>query len=204
MDENWPLFAARLSGRAPTEHEARLLDASRRLWDTAVVFTKNKLGETSESETDARALTTQVWEGVLSSVLGTMEKLGAARITDLDAYLFAIFRNRLNRYLAAERKRRRIVESMPSLQDLAELDQALDSSWPTRLDSEILVRQALARMDEVFRATAWWRTQGYSWNEVGRLLGLSKEQARKRFEYGLRKLRKLLGDPSERARGPKR
>ncbi len=196
MDENWPLFAARVSGRAPTEHEARLLDASRRLWDTAVSFTKNKLAEISEPEADAHALTTQLWEEVLLSVLGTMDKLGATRIADLDAYLFAIFRNRLNRHLAAQRKRRRIVESMPSLEDLAKLDQALDVSWVRRLDSEILLRQGLARMDEVFRATAWWRTQGYSWNEVGRMLGLTKEQARKRFEYGLRKLRKLLlGEP---------
>lgn len=204
MDENWPLFAARFSGRAPTEHEARLLEVSRRLWGRAVAFTRSKLAEISEPESDAQALTTQIWEEALSSVLGTMEKLGGTTIADLDAYLFAIFSSRLNRYLARERKRRKIVELVPSLDDLAELDEALDSSWAERLESEILVREALARMDEVFRITAWWRIQGYSWGEIGRLLGLTKEQARKRFEYGLRKLRKLLGESSERRQGPER
>ncbi len=204
MDENWPLFAARFSGRVPTAHEARLLEASRRLWDTAVAFTKNKLAKISEPESDAQALTPQTWEEALSSVLGTIEKLGETTISDLDAYLFAIFSKRLNRYLARERKRRKIIELVPSLDDLAELDEALDSSWAERLESEILVREALAHMDEVFRATAWWRIQGYSWNEIGRLLRVTKEQARKRFEYGLRKLRKLLGESSERGLGPKR
>src|SRR5438046_927597 len=83
-----------------TGYGARLLDASRRLWPSAVAFTRTKLSESRALQSDAKSLTTEIWEEALFSVLRTMEKLGRARISDLDAYLFAIFTNRLNRYLA--------------------------------------------------------------------------------------------------------
>jgi len=196
MDENWPLFAARLSGRPPTENEARLLDASRRLWPSALAFATSKVSDAPALAPDARALTTQIWEETLLSVLRTMEKLGTTKISDLDSYLFAIFRNRLNRYLARERKRQRIIEFVPSTAELDALEGSQDPSWVERLESEVLVGEALARMDEPFRVTAWFYCRQYSWDEIGRALGLTKEQARKRFEYGLRKLRKLLGESS--------
>jgi len=192
MNENWPLFAARISGRSPTPDEARLLDASRRLWPSAVAFVRGKLPEAAALEFDVKSLTTEIWEEALSSVLRTIEKLGDAKIRDLDSYLFAIFSKRLNRHLARERKRRRIIEFVPSSEDLAELKGAQDISWVDRIESRILLEQALALMEEWFRDNAWCRCQGYSWDEIGVLLGLTKEQARKRFEYGVQKLRKLL------------
>ena len=192
MDENWPLFAARISGRSPTENEARLLEASRRLWPSALTSVKSKLSQSPGLESDARSLTTEVWEEALSSVLRTMEKLGHAKILDLDSYVFAIFSYRLNRHLARERKRRRIIELAPTTEDLAELKGAQDTSWVERIESEVLLQQALAGTDEFFRACAWRRCQGYSWAEIGQVFGLTKEQARKRFEYGVQKLRKLL------------
>jgi RNA polymerase sigma factor (sigma-70 family) len=192
MDENWPLFAARISGRSPTENEVRLLDASHRLWTSALAFTRSKLTQSPALQSDAKSFTTEIWEEALLSVLRTMEKLGDAKISDLDSYLFAIFINRFNRYLARERKRQQIIELVPSTEDLAELKGAQDSSSAKRIESEVLLREALARTDEFFRTSAWYRCQGYSWAEIGGVLGLTKEQARKRFEYGVQKLRKLL------------
>jgi hypothetical protein len=154
MDENCPLFAARLSGRPPTEKEARLLDASRQLWPSALASATSKVSEAPTLAPDTRALTTRIWEETLLSVLRTMEKLGTTKISDLDSYLFAIFRNRLNRYLARERKRQRIIEFVPSTAELDALEGSQDPSWVERLESEILVREALARTDEPFRVTA--------------------------------------------------
>lgn len=192
MDENWPLFAARFSGRAPTENEARLLAASRRLWLSVLASARSKLSQASALETDTKSLATEVWEEALSSVLRTMEKLGDAKISDLDSYLFAIFTYRLNRHLARERKRQKIIEFVPGSDDLADLKGAQDTSWVEKIEYGILLREALARTDDWFRGTAWCYCQGYSWAEIGRVFGLTKEQARKRFEYGVQKLRKLL------------
>ncbi len=196
MDENWPLFAARISGRSPSENEARLLDASRRLWPSVLASARSKLSETPALKSDAKSLATEIWEQALFSVLGTMEKLGNAKIFDLDSYLFAIFNHRLNRYLAGERKRQRIIELVPSSEDLADLKGAQDTSWVDRIESEVLLQEALSKTDDFFRTSAWYRCQGYSWAEIGRVLGVTKEQARKRFEYGVQKLRKLLRESS--------
>lgn len=202
MDENWPLFAARLSGRAPTDNEARLLEASRRLWPAALAAATSRVSETPGFPSDPKSITTECWEEALSSTLRTMDKLGAAKISDLDSYLFAIFSYRLNRYLARERKRRQIIEFVPGSNDLAALEGAKDTSWVEKIESGIALQEALGQTDDSFRAMAWCYCHDYSWEQIGTLLGVTKEQARKRFEYGIRKLRKLLLKPSAGEAGP--
>ena len=96
MDENWPLFAARITGRAPTENEARLLEASRRLWPAALAAVRKQVSDQAGLPYDPKSIATLCWEEALSSTLRTMDKLGSAKISDLDAYLFAIFSYRLN------------------------------------------------------------------------------------------------------------
>jgi hypothetical protein len=68
MDENWPLFAARISGRSPTENEVRLLEASHRLWPSALASVKSKLSESPALQAEARSLTTEVWKPNVLSV----------------------------------------------------------------------------------------------------------------------------------------
>jgi len=195
MDENWPLFAARLSGRVPTDNEALLLEASRRLWPAARAASTSRVSETPGLPLDPKSITTECWEDALSSTLGTMDKLGAAKISDLDSYLFAIFSYRLNRYLVQERKRRQIIEFVPGGDDLADLEGAKDTSSVEKIESGIALQEALARTDDSFRAMAWCYCHDFSWEQIGALFGVTKEQARKRFEYGIRKLRKMLRNP---------
>jgi RNA polymerase sigma factor (sigma-70 family) len=202
MDENWPLFAARIRGRAPTENEARLLEASRRLWPSALAAVTRQVSGLPGPPSDPKSITTECWEEALSSTLRTMDKLGAAKITDLDSYLFAIFSYRLNRYLARERKRRQIIEFVPGSNDLADREAPADSSWVERIESGIALQEALARMDEAFRAMAWCYCHDFSWKEIAALFGVTKEQARKRFEYGIRKLRKILQKPTGKRSEP--
>ena len=195
MDENWPLFAARITGRAPTENEARLLEASRRLWPAALAAVRKQVADQVDLPSDPKSIATARWEEALSSALRTMDKLGAAKISDLDSYLFAIFSYRLNRYLAKERKRRQIIEFIPDSNDLANVEGAKDTSWVEKIDSGIALQQALDQTDDWFRAMAWCYCHDFSWKEIAVLFGLTKEKARQRFEYGIRKLRKFLQKP---------
>jgi len=201
MDENWPLFVATITGRAPTENEARLLEASRRLWPAALTAVKKQVFDQAGLSSDPKSIATARWEEALSSTLRTMNKLKGTEISDLDSYLFAIFLHRLNRYLARERKRQQIVEFLPDSDDLASLEGAKDTSWMEKIESGIALQQALARTDRWFRAMAWYYCQDFSWKEIGALFGLRKEQARHRFEYGIRKLRKWLQWPPEENSG---
>jgi DNA-directed RNA polymerase specialized sigma24 family protein len=195
MDENWPLFAARFSRRAPTENEARLLEASRRLWPAALRVATNQVAETPGLAFDPKSITTECWEKALLSTLGTMDKLGAVHISELDSYLFAIFGYRLNRYLARERKRSQIIQSVST-------SNATDTSWVERIESGIALQEAMAMADEWFRAMAWCYCHDFSWEEIGTLFEVTKEQARKRFEYGIQKLRKLLLKPAQEESEP--
>ena len=195
MDENWPLFAARFSHRTPTENETRLLEASRRLWPAALRAATNEVSETPGLPFDPKSIATECWEKALLSTLGTMDKLGAVHISDLDSYLFAIFGYRLNRYLARERKRRQIIEAVRR-------SNATDTSWVERIESGIALQEALTMADESFRAMAWCYCHDFSWEEIGTLFEATKEQARKRFEYGIEKLRKLLRQPAQEKSEP--
>ena len=65
MDDKWPLFEARISDREATENEARLLEASRRLWPAALTAVKNQVSETPSLAADPKSITTQCWEKAL-------------------------------------------------------------------------------------------------------------------------------------------
>jgi DNA-directed RNA polymerase specialized sigma24 family protein len=196
MDENWPLFAATIIGREPTENEALLLAASRRLWPAALATTIKHVAESSGPSLDSKSITTECWEKTLFSTMGTMEKLGATKILNLDAYLFVAFTRRLNQYLERERKKRQ-TESTSRSEALAELPGVTDESWVERLESDIALQQALSKMDDSFRAMAWLFTREFRWDEIGLIFRVTSEQARKRFEYGVQKLRRLLENPPE-------
>jgi len=202
MDENWPLFAATITGRHPTENEVLLLAAARRLWPAALGATIKQVAEFSDPSLDPKSITTECWEQSLFSTLGTMQKLGATKILDLDAYLFAIFSYRLNRHLEQERKKRQI-ESTSRSNDLAEMPGAKNESWVEKLESDIALQQALAKCDDTFRAMTWLYCHDFSWDQIGAAFRLTGEQARKRFEYGLQKLRRLLENPPEDGAEPK-
>jgi DNA-directed RNA polymerase specialized sigma24 family protein len=197
MDENWPLFAARLSGRALTDNEALLLKASCRLWPAALATVTSRVSKTPGLPLDPKSITTECWEDALSSTLETMGKLGATKISDLDSYLFAIFSFRLNRYLAQQRKRRKIIEFVPGDNELEDLDGAKDTSSVEKIESGIALQQALSKSDDSFRAMAWLYCHYFKWDQIGAIFGVTGEQARKRFEYGVQKLRRLLQIPPE-------
>ena len=203
MDENWPLFAARLSGRAPTDNEALLLEVSRRLWSGALAAATSRVSKTPGLPLDPKSITTECWEDALSSTLGTMKKLGATKISDLDSYLFAIFSFRLNRYLKQERKRRKIIEFVPGDNELEDLEGAKDTSSLEKIESGIALQQALSKADDSFRAMAWCYSHDFSWDQIGAIFGGTGEQARKRFEYGIRKLRNMLRKPPTEGVEPK-
>jgi len=180
-----------------------LLEASRRLWSGALAAATSRVSKTPGLPLDPKSITTECWEDALSSTLGTMDKLGATKISDLDSYLFAIFSYRLNRYLAQERKRRQIIEFVPGGNELADLKGAKDTSSVEKIESGIALQEALSQTDDSFRAMAWCYCHDFSWEQIGALFGVTKEQARKRFEYGIRKLRNMLRKPPTEGDEPK-
>jgi len=80
---------------------------------------------------------------------------------------------------------------------------AKNESWVRKLESKIAMQQALAKCDDTFQAMAWLYCHDFSWDQIGAAFRMSGEQARKRFEYGVQKLRRLLENPPEEGPEPK-
>lgn len=108
----------------------------------------------------------------------------ATQIEDVDAYLFAVARNQL-----ARRGRHPEPEALDLIAEPAASDPP---------DDALAVREVLADLPpeqrEVVVLKVW---QGRTFEEIGRLLGISPNTASSRYRYALEKLRAALGETED-------
>ena len=147
------------------------------------------------------ALAGEVWESVLKSVAKALQrKRDSEPIADLEGYLFAAFHHRFNRFLKSEQKRNDAVELVASTADFDQIANAQDARWPSQIETAIAVKEVIRHMDAQTRKIWQARQYGYSWKEISKWLGLSEQQAKMKFRYGLGKTRQsLFGSSSRRA-----
>jgi DNA-directed RNA polymerase specialized sigma24 family protein len=169
-----------------------LVIVARRLWPRIQVHARREQPEKNSEE--ALLLATEVWEGVLQSVAKTVQRSNRKnwRIRNTEAYLFGAFHHRLNRALKKERRRREIIQHLPSTGSL-ERRQAHDSKVVHDLEQSIQVKEAVRGMDDWTRKVWAARQYGYSWREIAVHLGLTEPQAKLRFRYAIGRLRARLG-----------
>lgn len=108
----------------------------------------------------------------------------AAEIEDVGAYLFAVARNQL-----ARRGRHPEPEALDLIAEPAASDPPADA---------LAVREALVDLPpeqrEVVVLKVW---QGRTFDEIGRLLGISPNTVSSRYRYALEKLRAALGETED-------
>jgi RNA polymerase sigma-70 factor (ECF subfamily) len=108
----------------------------------------------------------------------------AADIEDVGAYLFAVARHRLARIA-----RRSQSEALDLIAEPAASDAPADA---------LAIREALTDLPpeqrEVVVLKVW---QGRTFDEIGRLLGISPNTASSRYRYALEKLRAALGETED-------
>jgi len=108
-----------------------------------------------------------------------------AQVRDLRAYMFRAFLRHVNRL---KRKELTVVS-------LSEAGQRSAPPWadPSRqFESKILLDECLAQCDFIAQDMAWRRMQGLSWEEVGKVHGLSAHAAEARFSHALQQARERL------------
>jgi DNA-directed RNA polymerase specialized sigma24 family protein len=169
-----------------------LLAAARVAWPRVLAHAKLEL-RSKNSEGEAEALAGEVWESVLKSVTKALQrKRDSEPIADLEGYLFAAFHHRFNRFLKAEQRRNDAVELVSSSMDFDQIASAHDTRWATELETSIAVKEVISRMDGTTRKIWQARQYGYSWREISRWLGITEQQAKMKFRYGLGKTRQSL------------
>ncbi len=182
-------------GGIPHPVDEQLLAAARAAWPRVLAHAKRELAQ-KNSATDTEALAAEVWEGVLKSVSKALQRKGdsSSTIGDMESYLFAAFHHRFNRVLKREQKRRDTIELVSSTVEFERIESAQDTNWVSELERAITVRQIVAHMDEWTKRVWQARQYGYSWKEISKHLGLTEQNAKKTFQYGLEKTRQnLLG-----------
>ncbi len=190
----WVLFGTKQEpGENPLPVDEDLLAAAREAWPHVLAHARRELGD-KESGPNRTALAADVWERVLRSVVKTRQRSRDHQppISDLQSYLIGAFHHRFNRVLRNEHKRQETIELVASTVDLELIEGALDTEWAGELERAITLKQITNRMDGWTRKVWQARQYGYSWKEISTWLGVSEEQARKKFEYNLEKLRQSI------------
>lgn len=177
----------------PQAVDETLLAAARVTWPRVLAHARLELRH-KNSEGETEALAGEVWESVLKSVAKAARRRRekGSPIADLEGYLFAAFHHRFNRFLRAERKRDDAVELVASSTDFDQIADARDTRWASDLETAIAVKEVIRHMDGWTRKIWQARQYGYSWKEISKWLGVTEQQAKMKFRYGIGKTRLSL------------
>lgn len=190
----WVLFAGKQDpGSPPLPVDEELLAAARKAWPHVLAHVRARLLD-KELGRERTALAAEVWERVLLSVAKTRlrNKDLRAPIMDLESYLIGAFHHRLNRKLKKEQKRTETIEAFSSVLELEQFDGATDAEWVEQLERAIAARQIIDRMNPWMKKV-WQRRQcDYSWKAIAAWLGITEQQAKMKFYYGLQKIRQSI------------
>lgn len=129
----------------------------------------------------------------LEEVAATVSQLTARRdppcepapIRNLPGYVFRAFVRQVNRLKSKELA---VLDTAVTGQTLAQ--RLADPS--RQLEMRILVDECLAQFDFVERDMCWRRLEGFSWDEIGPVHGLSGHAAEVRFRNAVRAVRAKL------------
>ena len=179
--------------RTSSPEDEALQNAAREAWPHVLAHARRALAG-KELGLDDTAVATEVWEGVVQAVSRALKRRGAnaESIQDLKSYLIGAFHHRLNRLLKHEHRRLQAIRYVPSSADLDRIASARDAQWVSDLERAITVKEITAHMDDWTRKVWGARQYGYSWKEIAKHLGLSEQQAKMRFRYGLEKTKNRL------------
>ena len=190
----WVLFARKPDAGGPSlPVDEELLAAARKSWPHVVAHVRRRLLE-KEPGRERTALAAEIWDRVLLSVAKTRERNKELRspIMDLESYLIGAFHHRFNRELKKEQKRAETFEAFPSVLDLEQFEAVTDAEWVEQLERAIAASQIFDRMTPWMKKV-WQRRQcNYSWKAIAAWLGITEQQAKMKFYYGLQKIRKSI------------
>ena len=191
---DWVLFSAsEKESKNPPVSDEELIFAAREVWPRVRVYAKKELS-TNGLGSDTSSMAAQVWERMLRSVSRTRQRYTDHRqpIADLQSYLFLAFVHRFKRAVQQEQKHAERIELVSSSVDLERLESAQDIGWVEELERAIAVREITDRMDPWTKKVWQARQLGYSWKEIATWLGVSEQQAKMKFQYGLEKTRQKI------------
>ena len=185
----WALSGAK--PRLDPATESELSKAARSAWPKALAHVRQV--QSRDPFDDDGILVAEVWESVLQSVSKTLDRMNGRRgeIKDLEAYLLGSFYHRLGRALKKEERREETIHLVSSAQEL-ELLGKTSRGVQDDLEGKVHAREILDRMDEWSRKVWIAREYGYTWKQIGDVLGAPGDSVMLRFRRRMKILRERL------------
>jgi len=185
----WALSGAK--PRLDPATESELSKAARSAWPKALAHVRQV--QSRDPFDDDGILVAEVWESVLQSVSKTLDRMNGRRgeIKDLEAYLLGSFYHRLGRALKKEERREEMIHLVSSAQEL-ELLGKTSRGVQDDLEGKVHAREILDRMDEWSRRVWIAREYGYTWKQIGDVLGAPGDSVMLRFRRRMKILRERL------------
>ena len=185
----WVLSGA--NPRLDPATESELSKAARSAWPKALAHVRQV--QARDPFDDDGILVAEVWESVLQSVSKTLDRMNGRRgeIKDLEAYLLGSFYHRLGRALKKEERREETIYLVSSAQELELLDKT-SRGVQDDIEGKVHAREILDRMDEWSRRVWIAREYGYTWKQIGDVLGTPGDSVMLRFRRRMKILRERL------------
>jgi DNA-directed RNA polymerase specialized sigma24 family protein len=185
----WVLSGA--NPRLDSATESELSKAARSAWPKALAHVRQV--QSRNPFDDDGILVAEVWESVLQSVSKTLDRMNGGRgeIRDLEAYLLGSFYHRLRRALKKEERREETIHLVSSAQELELLDKT-SRLVQDDIEGKVHAQEILDRMDEWSRKVWIAREYGYTWKQIGDVLGTPGDSVMLRFRRRMKILRERL------------
>ena len=187
VSERIPEFWIRPKDKRDRPLDVRVLDASRRLWPWAYRHVQIELHD------GARAA--ELLEEVAMDVSARLRTEPEVE-RNLNGYLITAFHHRVRSQLL--RDSRLAYEGL--LCELEENHQPRAPDWVTALETKLALNFLVSYLPHQTKHMLNYRTLGFSWKEVARFAGITVEQAKSRFYYGVRNAYETLLENQARRR----
>ena len=159
--------------------DVRVLDASRHLWPWAYRHVEIELHD------GARAA--ELLEEVAMEVSARLRAEPEVE-RNLNGYLITAFHHRVRSQLL--RDSRLAYEGL--LYELEENHQPIAPDWVAALQTKLALNFLVSYFPHQTKHILNYRTLGFSWKEIARFAGITVEQAKSRFYYGVQKAYETL------------
>jgi hypothetical protein len=158
-----------------------VLAAAETVFPRALEYGTNLLGDTA-----VVANTLEEVAAAVSQLIARRDPPGEpAPIRNLPGYVFRAFVRQVNRLKSKELA---VLDAAIAGQTLA---QRL-ADPPRQLEMKVLVKECLAQFDFTERDMCWRRLEGFTWDEIGPVHGLSGHAAEVRFRNAVRAVKAKL------------
>jgi DNA-directed RNA polymerase specialized sigma24 family protein len=174
VSERIPEFWIRPQDKRGRPLDVRVLEASRHLWPWAYRHVEIELHD------GARAA--ELLEQVALEVSARLRAEPEVE-RNLSGYLITAFHNRVRSQFLKDS--RLAYEGL--LYDLEENHQPRAPDWVAALETKLALNFLVSYLPHQTKHMLNYRIVGYSWKEIARFAGITVEQAKARFHYGVQK-----------------